>query len=234
MQLYKNPTDNKINKLYNITQKFIKDNPNIIFTMADKENITVALEKENYVITIEEMLNDTDMYTKITKDPTKKLTSFIRNVLSRWKIKGYITYSTYNSIYCSDGNLPRAYRLPKIHKLDRTFKIIISSIDSSTLISYFLLKIIAKNIDKSFSYVENSYQLVQKLKGLSLVSDKFFFLVSLDVISLYTNVPLNLVLESISNRWFHICRGTKIPKSEFLNAIKIILDSTFFKFNNNL
>jgi len=31
-----------------------------------------------------------------------------------------------------------------------------------------------------------------------------------------------------------LCKGIKIPKSEFLNAIKIILDSTFFKFNNKI
>jgi len=103
------------------------------------------------------MLNDTDTYTKITEDPTKKLTSDIRNVSSRWKIKSYITNSTYNSIYCSDGNLPKAYGLPKIHKSGRMFRIIISSIDSPIhSLAIFLHKIIAKNIDKSFSYIENS------------------------------------------------------------------------------
>jgi len=118
--------------------------------------------------------------------------------------------------------------------INRTFRIIISSIESPThSLAIFLYKIIAKNIDKSFSYIENSYQLIQKLNILLLLSDRFD-LVSLDVISLFTNVPLNLALESISNRWSHICRSTKIPKSEFLNAIKIILDSTFFKFNNKI
>jgi len=30
----------------------------------------------------------------------------------------------------------------------------------------------------------------------------------------------------------HINKDTKIPKSEFLKALKLILDSTYFKFNN--
>jgi len=67
------------------------------------------------------MLNDTNSYIKINKDPTKKLTSDIRDVLARWKSKDYITNSMYNSIYCSEGNLPRAYGLPKIHKPGHTF-----------------------------------------------------------------------------------------------------------------
>jgi len=75
------------------------------------------LDKENYLNIIEEVLNDTDTYIKINKDPTRKLTSDIRKVLARWKSKDYITNSTYNSIYCSDGNLPRACVLPKIYKL---------------------------------------------------------------------------------------------------------------------
>jgi len=51
---------------------FIKNNPNIIFTRADKGNITVTLEKTEYLNKIEEMLNDTETYEKINKDPTKK------------------------------------------------------------------------------------------------------------------------------------------------------------------
>jgi len=123
--------------------------------------------------------------------------------------------------------------LQKIHKPSRTFRIIISYLLIAHSLSIFLYKIIAKNIDKSFSYIENSYQLVQKLNKLPLVNDRFD-LVSLDIISLFINIPLNLALKSISNRWSYICRGTKIPKSEFLNARKIILDSIFFKFNNKI
>jgi len=83
---------------------------------------------------------------KIIKDPTVKLINNIRDVLSKWKIKAYITNSTYNSIYC-DANLPRVYELPKIHKPCRTFRIIILFIDrlTNTLV-IFLHKIIAKNI----------------------------------------------------------------------------------------
>jgi len=52
-----------------------KQNPNIIFTGADKGNITVALKKTDYLNKIEKMLNvyvcDNDTYIKINKDPTK-------------------------------------------------------------------------------------------------------------------------------------------------------------------
>jgi len=41
--------DNKIFDLIKHTNKFIKNNLNIIFTRADKGNITVALDKQDYI-----------------------------------------------------------------------------------------------------------------------------------------------------------------------------------------
>jgi len=72
--LYKEFTDIQIIDVIKITNKFIKNNPeeNIIFIRTDKGNITVALEKTEYLNKIEEILNDTETYEKINKDPTKK------------------------------------------------------------------------------------------------------------------------------------------------------------------
>ncbi|XP_071639780.1 uncharacterized protein [Temnothorax longispinosus] len=40
-----------------------------------------------------------------------------------------------------------------------------------------------------------------------------------------------MVLESISLRWNYISANYKIPKSEFLLAVRLVLESTFFIFN---
>jgi len=39
---------------------------------------------------MENMLNDKNTYTKISKEPTKKLTNEIRETLTRWKKNKYI------------------------------------------------------------------------------------------------------------------------------------------------
>jgi len=51
---------------------------------------------------------------------------------------------------------------------------------------------------------------------------------------MFTNILVNLTIESISNRWVHISKGTKIPKNEFIKALKLISESTFFRFNNSI
>jgi len=81
--LHKDHTDPKIINLVKTTNKFIKNNPNLIYTRADKGNITVTLNKSDYINKIEEMLSDKETYTLIKKDPTKKLTNDIRDLLTR-------------------------------------------------------------------------------------------------------------------------------------------------------
>jgi len=49
---------------------------------------------------------------------------------------------------------------------------------------------------------------------------------SLDVISLFTNVLLELVVERINSRWQYIQKVTKISQMEFTIAIQFILTST--------
>lgn len=52
------------------------------------------------------------------------------------------------------------------------------------------------------------------------------------MISLFTNVPNDLVVDSIIKRWFHLQNHVSISLDEFIIAIKLILNSTFFTFDN--
>ncbi|XP_071640871.1 uncharacterized protein [Temnothorax longispinosus] len=88
------------------------------------------------------------------------------------------------------------------------------------------------SIPKASSHIKDSFQLVNCLNGSFL--DDNYILVSLDVISLFTNVPTDLAIDSICNRWEHISKNCDIPKDEFVLAVRLILDSTFFRFHNNI
>jgi len=135
-----NRTISGINKLYNnvkpmnhidallenwlqVTKKFTKSHPNILFTRADKGNTTVALNKNKYCSQMETMLHDKDTYEVVKNDPSKKLISMLISLISHWKKQNYIDNRTYKTIYC--GPLPRAYGLPKIHKPDNSLRIIV-------------------------------------------------------------------------------------------------------------
>ncbi|XP_020296216.1 uncharacterized protein LOC109861110 [Pseudomyrmex gracilis] len=68
------------------------------------------------------------------------------------------------------------------------------------------------------------------LSGVVL-SDNYT-LCSLDVVSLFTNIPVNLALEAVARRWRFIKNNTKISLTEFLLAVEFVLSSMYFSFNN--
>lgn len=55
-------------------------------------------------------------------------------------------------------------------------------------------------------------------------------LILLNVVSLFTNVPLDLAIKSIKNRLIIHQKNIKISYDEFIKALKLVLYSTFFIF----
>ncbi|KYN22890.1 hypothetical protein ALC57_04673 [Trachymyrmex cornetzi] len=129
-----------------------------IFTRADKGNVTVAIDQDEYKRQMLNMLDDNSTYTVINRDLTRKLIESVRMLSTRWKNRGYIDSKLYKKLYCSDGILPRVYGLPKIHKEGCPLRIIVSSIDNSLRYSLasFLHNIIIKNVPKLRSHIDNS------------------------------------------------------------------------------
>ncbi|XP_071632808.1 uncharacterized protein [Temnothorax longispinosus] len=52
-----------------------------------------------------------------------------------------------------------------------------------------------------------------------------------DRLALFTNIPNELVYESVKKRWHYISQNTELSLSQFLHAIELILHSTSFCFN---
>jgi len=213
------------------TKLFAINNPDILFTKADKGNATVAMDLVDYNTKMKEVFSDNNTYTIVKKDPVKKLSSQLRDTLSGWLKKEYIDMHTYRKLLFTDGWLPRAYGLPKLHKTGYPLRVIISSSNSPLYnLSYYLHNILKRSVPEAKSSVGNSFTLVKNLNGKTL--DSTHTLASLDVVSLFTNVPIDTIYEAILNRWQLIERETAIPKNEFLLAVKLILESTFFSFDS--
>jgi len=230
---HNNLTNQKLHNLLKSSKNFTKNNPHIIFTRADKGNTTVMLERKDYNNKINDMLLDIDTYTKIKKDPLNKMINDLRCLLTRWKNSKYISAAKYKHLYCSEGNLPRAYGLPKIHKPGNPFRLIISSIDSPFYyLASWLQRLIIDHVPNTFSHLDNSFNLIEKLRNVDI--NEKHVLISLDVISLFTNIPLDLAIESVSRRWEYISVGCSIPREEFLCALRLIFDSTYFQFDGNI
>lgn len=132
----------------------------------------------------------------------------------------------------TDSLLPRAYGVSKIHKTNCPYRLIVSIITSALHQQILYLNKLYKSLPNLPFYIKDSFHLFNMLTGLKLPDNSC--LCSLDVVSLFTNVPLELTLKGISKRWKHICLHTKISEQEFLSALKFVLSSTYFTFDNKI
>ena len=100
-------------------------------------------------------------------------------------------------LHCSKGVTPRFYGLPKIHKASVPLRPIMSFINSPTYnLSKFLSRILSSLLVNRYS-VRNFKEFVDYVQNFTISESEI--LVSFDVVSLFTSVPmdkaLNLVLE---------------------------------------
>ncbi|XP_047988500.1 uncharacterized protein LOC125228095 [Leguminivora glycinivorella] len=114
------------------------------------------------------------------------------------------------------------YGLPKIHKNDWPLRPIVSQIDSPTYkASRFLSSLLQPLTGNTFSFVRDSTHFVQLLEGVMLQEDEV--MVSFDVTSLFTNVPVAETIELIKRMAEHDDSLT-----EYMKMIEFCLTSGYF------
>lgn len=79
--------------------------------------------------------------------------------------------------------------------------------------------------------MKNSSELVEFLHNVRLPEN--YVLVSLDVVSLFTNVPKELVLLTIEENWDDFKCVINIPKDHLIELVKMCFDTSYFTFQND-
>lgn len=211
------------------SRRFLKENPNLLITKADKGNKTIIMEADEYHTKMTELLNDEETYQKLRTDPSNKVQKRINAIVDGWVDHKYIEKYVHRKIKLSSSNPPRIYGLPKTHKEGRPLRPVVSTIGSATYnMAQFLSNILGNIVGKTEYHVKNSFEFAEQVTGMQIPEGHVLF--SLDVKSLYTNVPVEYALECIEERWSEVREHTKIDKRGFLEAVKLVLDSTFFTY----
>lgn len=90
---------------------------------------------------------------------------------------------------------------------------------------------LCQSLKKPTSYVKDSWSFVKIIKHKKIYDNEI--LISLDVTSLFTNIPKELVIKGIQKRWHDISMYTSLSLPQFIYALELILNSTNFSFNGN-
>ncbi|XP_055853213.1 uncharacterized protein LOC129916968 [Episyrphus balteatus] len=177
------------------------------------------------------MMADRNTYTILRSDPTNKVQSrnnnlvkylFTNNFINEYEKKNMTTYTA---------NSPKIYGLPKIHKQNMPLRPICSSMNVPCYqLSKYLVKIL-NNITVNSKYnVKNASSFISTVSPVVLEQDHV--LVSFDVVSLFTNIPIQLALELVEKSWNIIKDHTRIPKSKFLEILRFcVIDNNYLEYD---
>ena len=183
------------------------------------------------------MLND-DNFTKLTDDPTKSIKRKIQRAIRR--IKSKLSKDECNKIYPTGSAPGKLYGTAKVHKMAGNDNIdnlplrpIISNIGTAP---YHLVKHLAKvlsPLSHSEFPVKNAKAFLQVFKNMLLPDD--YKLISFDLTSLFTNVPLDYTISIILKRIYDQRElGTKILRKKIQDLLLLCSKNVHFSYDNKL
>lgn len=218
-------------KKSNKTRQFIKSNPQITVLQSDKSNKTVVMNTDEYDNKMRDLLRDTNTYKKLRSDATitlqDKNNDFVKQLLERKSINKTEakTLMTHNAIS------PKIYGLPKLHKSGIPLRPIVSYIQSPLYkLSKYLSNALSKITGKNDYYIKNSFTFKEFIDTVELPQN--YTLLSLDVTSLYTNIPNELISNIIRSKWTLLKEHTTLSCNDFIEGINLILNNNFFQYKN--
>ena len=148
-----------------------------------------------------EILSDSSKFQKLDSDPTLRREGQLQRFLRNLKGSKIFDNYSYEKVYPSGSQCGRIYGLPKLHKVSAQgqippFRPVVSSINTynyqlARLLSDFLTPLLPTEhcAKDTFDFIEDLKQVRNSNK----------FMISFDVESLFTNIPLNETIELVVN-----------------------------------
>ena len=162
----------------------------IIICKADKGGATVIMDVNDYIDEANRQLTDDKFYRKLDVDPTKTHTGLVNSAIDTLQRREYLKDKLAEGLKVSEVRTPLFYLLPKIHKVGNPGRPVVSSIQSHTSkISEFVDYHLQPIVQQTSSYVKDTNDFITKLETCADSIDDKTILVTMDVKSLYTNIP---------------------------------------------
>ncbi|CAF1678379.1 unnamed protein product, partial [Adineta ricciae] len=195
-------------RTFGILRSLAKDQ-SIVITRPDKGRGVVLMDRSEYVQKMETILNDPSTFTVIDHDPTIINEDRLTRTLLRLKKEGFITNEEYNIARPVGSRAARLYGLPKLHKANNPLRPVMSA---TKTVGYGLGKMLTSRLShlrNSPYVVKDTFDFVNKIK---LSTNLTKTMISFDVTSLFTNVPLTYTINYILDQMYPACSRICPPR----------------------
>ena len=233
------PEPNNISALETRALTELQKNKNIVIKPADKGSSIVIMDRDQYVFEVERQLNDQIYYKKLSKPIYLDTIKPVLRILNSLKNSKYINEKQRLYLIGEQEPQPRRfYILPKIHKDSSSWTVpgrvpagrpIVSDCGSETYrtaeyLDHFLNPLSTLHP----SYLKDTYHFVNIIKNLIVPPNSFLF--TMDVKSLYTNIPIEAGIKCVKDLFDKI-PNIKRPDKQLLELLDINLTRNDFMFD---
>ena len=217
------PRNHNLTKSEKMAIKKLFNNPHIIIKPADKGSAVVIQNTTDYISEIDRQLSNTKFYKQLDHNSTQQHNVEVTNLLTEM-----LSVDEIDETCCIPMQpQPRFYTRPKFHKATRPppGRPILSANQCLTkCISEFVDFFLKPTIPHLKSYIKNTthfLQIIQNIKGLPRTA----MLVTLDVTSLYTNIPNKEGIRAAAKTLARHRPGAKHPTNQSLIRLLTIVNN---------
>ena len=208
-----------------------QENTRVVLT-ADKGVAMVIMDQQDYNTKAQALLQDTNTYKVLPKNPTPTLKNKLFNLLKDIKQSGGLSIQKYKQLYPTSAVPSKFYGLPKIHKTDTPLRPIVSSRGSITYgVAKELCHIIKPLVGQSPHHLKNTQHFIQQLQGIRLQAGES--ITSYDVKALFTSVPVHPSIQIVKHRLQQdttLPQRTSMSTPQIISLLEFCLTHTYFLF----
>ena len=211
--------------LYNLQKR-----EDIVIKPADKGSAVVVMDRDHYVSEAERQLNDSAFYRPLDHDPTQEFAKQVSDTVREMHDQGHISEKNMTYLIVDQPKAGRNYLLPKIHKAGNPGRPIVSANGHpAEKISEFVDLHLQSHVQTLPSYLQDTTDFLKKQEALGPIPSDAL-LVSMDVTSLYTNIPHSDGIKACEEAWDE--RDIKDPPTQTLvKLLTLVLKCNNLGFN---
>ena len=198
-----------------------------------KGNGVVIMDHTEYIDCCLAIINDREKFKCLHKDPTQIREGKLQRFLRKLRSEGQLEETTYRNIYATGSQPARFYGLPKLHKKRAAgapppLRPIVSSIGAYKYnLSEYLASILGPCIPEKHTTLD-SFSFVNEFTNIQSQNK---FMISFDVESLFTNIPLSETIDLALEIIFRHNPEFPINKANLRELFTFVTSQTHFLFN---
>ena len=205
----------------------LRSDNSIIITKPDKGNGVVIVNRLDYLRKMKQLISDNSKFKQLKNNPTKSREDSLSTYLRKLRNDQLIDDATFHKILPSGSSPGILYGLPKVHKVGCPFRPIISSVNTYNykLASY--LVGILQPISTNQHTVKDSFSFADWAKNYNHSNG---IMCSLDVSSLFTNVPLDETIRICLDKLYSLSDPPTLPRAVLQKLLEFATKKSHFIF----